>query len=188
MVGRRSVTWRFLRKLAGLERKRSGRPPDKKRKRGKMDIRKLTEMMMGKMRSIMESGEEPVPVIFCIKKDEKLEIHGVAPDLMRREQLANVVKDQVQRKSVQYVVLLAVAWVATVDSKKEVDLRTGVKGVPGRGEAIIGWVYGKNNDSQVVKWKYKKVGRAYTFKDMEWTDGKQASGRFAPENIVGEKK
>lgn len=163
-----------------------------------MDARKFAEKMMMGMRDIIERGEQPVPVVFLVSKQDKVEIFAIDHTTISKDEMVQVLREKVREPECEFVLWLADAWVAK--GKAKTPPPGGVKTLPGAMEAITGTIYSMTGRSVQAQWRYgrdpKKTSKSKNgtkrakpvFQEIEWIEKEQdPDGRFSPANIVGRK-
>ncbi|MBO0887466.1 hypothetical protein J2P12_00035 [Candidatus Bathyarchaeota archaeon] len=150
-----------------------------------MKPRELAELMAGKMKSIIEAGEEALPVCLIHRKDtDEIGVFGFEfDDEHSKDMAANAMRLINKMPQVDYLVFLCDAWWASIKTSdmKNVDLSQGVRNVPDRQEAIVASIYTKLEVPEMGYWIYAHHNGQVKFTEkMEWMSCDHAEGRFVP--------
>lgn len=161
-----------------------------------IDIKELTEDMMKKMREVVESKQDALPVIFVIDKDEKIQVIGVPLDDKNKDAVGTLIKMLVSMPQTTSVLFLCDAWTKSGEAadKDELDrLRDQygeVRCMPGRKEAITCTISGRGMKPQMASWTYDrdKDDNPVFHEKIEWmggNDNAELTGRFVVNQEVG---
>ena len=150
--------------------------------------RKFAEEMAQSMRSILEEGRDAIPMCFARRSDGKVlsialsfeDDGGESKDFA-----AYAMRLIAQFPDTEYVVFLADAWMATLKKEEYQEFEGSVRNIPGRKEAIVVSVFGRNCLTEVGHWAYEKVNGKLVFPEaMTWMTPETCEGRFVPEEAT----
>ena len=148
------------------------------------EVRQFAEEMAKTMKSMIEAGDEAMPIAFVHRRDGQNEAFMFElRDVESKEGTATVLRLLTARPNVEFVVFLTDAWMAAMKLGKEIDLSPygeSVKNMPGRTEVIVASIFRKGQPGEIGHWKHE--GKVFAPK-MEWLPwGSELTGRFVGEN------
>jgi len=150
------------------------------------DTKVFVEDMMAKMREIIESGQDAIPMAFKVGTDGVVLPIGIAG--MKGEPEKNSVSRMLRELAAQpdtaCVVFLCDSYIKMVEHGEHVVAR--LKDVPGRRECVSATVSGRDVAPAWATWIYDRdaAGKPVFETAIKWAD--RAEGRFAA--TVGESK
>ena len=146
------------------------------------DTKDFVETMMSKMREILESGQDAIPMAFKVGTDGEVLPIGIAGMKGEREKdgVSRMLQQLADQPDTACVVFLCDSYIKTVERGEEIVAR--LKDVPGRREAISVTVSGRGIASSWATWAYDRdaAGKPVFEEKIRWTE--HAEGRFAAES------
>jgi|SRR5215475_14537795 len=147
------------------------------------NARQLAEAMAAKMRKILERGEEAMAVCLAIRSQGKppMLIGLPMPNEQSKDMAALAMHALESQPDIEYILFLSDAWTAKLkgDAREVYQEYGSVQAIPGRQEAIIASVFGRNHLTELGQWIYERVHGKLVFSPaMEWIVPDSAEGRF----------
>jgi hypothetical protein len=144
------------------------------------DMKTFTEGMAEKMHDTIMSGQQALPMIFKVDKDDKITVIAVADmDDKVKDQVAYMLYALAQEPTTQFVVFMSDSWMKTLEPGEDRGHRQ-VRDIPGRREAIVATISGRGINPIVGTWAYDRDanGKPVFDPSFEWKKDGTALGRF----------
>jgi len=153
----------------------------------KLEPKQYAAEMALKMREAIEKGDEAMPITFVVGEDNKIAVIGTPFSGERSKDAAAVMMRQMANQiGTRFVVFISDSWTKIVGEGEEVDTSQGLKNIPGRTEAIVISIFGREIGPQPIvgTWNYgrDKDQRPVFESEIKWMDkkGHGFEGRFVP--------
>lgn len=157
----------------------------------KLEPKQYATEMARRMKEIIEEGKDALPMTFAVDFDNKVILiatpfSGEDQGERAKDGAAIMMRMVANQPETRFVVFMSDSWVKTVEPNESVDASKGLKNVPGRTEAIVITVFGKEigREPMMGTWNYGRdsANKPVFEPEIQWVDMTKmgAEGRFVP--------